>query len=48
MSPAPKFSIVAPVFNEAASLPEFIQRVAAAMQDRDWDLFLVDDGLQQP
>ncbi len=44
MSPAPKFSIVAPVFNEAASLPEFIQRVAAAMQDRDWDLFLVDDG----
>lgn len=39
-------SIVAPVFNESATLPEFYRRVAAAMASTsfDWELVLVDDG----
>jgi glycosyltransferase involved in cell wall biosynthesis len=39
-------SIVAPVYNEAESLPEFYRRVKAAMQARreTWELILVDDG----
>ena len=41
---SPRFSIVAPAFNEAASLPEFIERVSAAMEGREWELLVVDDG----
>src|SRR5256885_15683404 len=41
-------SVVAPVFNEAAALPEFIRRlvdVSARLADRyDWEFILVDDG----
>ncbi len=46
MSKAPVFSIVAPVWNEAASLPEFISRVSQVMQTQSesWELLLVDDG----
>jgi dolichol-phosphate mannosyltransferase len=40
------FSIVAPVMNEAESLPEFIARTAAVMKKfgETWELILVDDG----
>jgi dolichol-phosphate mannosyltransferase len=43
---APTFTIVAPVFNEAESLPEFVRRVTRVMQaeGEEWELLLVDDG----
>jgi glycosyltransferase involved in cell wall biosynthesis len=42
----PTFTIVAPVFNEAESLPEFVRRVTHVMQaaGESWELILVDDG----
>ncbi len=42
----PRFSVVAPVFNEEALLPEFYARVKAVMeaQGEPWELILVDDG----
>jgi dolichol-phosphate mannosyltransferase len=44
----PTISIVAPCFNEAATLPEFYRRVSQAMQalGDTWELVLVDDGSQ--
>ena len=44
----PTISIVAPCFNEAATLPEFYRRVSEAMQalGDTWELILVDDGSQ--
>jgi polyisoprenyl-phosphate glycosyltransferase len=44
----PTISIVAPCFNEAATLPEFYRRVKEAMQTQaeTWELVLVDDGSQ--
>jgi dolichol-phosphate mannosyltransferase len=44
----PTISIVAPCFNEAATLPEFYRRVQEAMQTQaeSWELVLVDDGSQ--
>jgi dolichol-phosphate mannosyltransferase len=46
LSPAPVFSVVAPAWNEAESLPEFIRRVTAAMEQlgESWEFILVDDG----
>lgn len=46
MSKAPVFSIVAPVWNEAESLPEFIARTTAVMKKlgETYELVLVDDG----
>ncbi len=40
------FSIVAPVFNESASLPEFYRRVSDTMQSlgEPWELVVIDDG----
>jgi len=40
------FSIVAPVFNESATLPEFYRRVSETMQalGEPWELVVVDDG----
>jgi dolichol-phosphate mannosyltransferase len=42
----PIFSVVAPVYNESGSLPEFHRRVAAVMNalGEAWELVLVDDG----
>lgn len=42
----PAISIVAPVFNESATLPEFYRRVREAMESLgdSWELVLVDDG----
>ena len=42
----PTFSIIAPVFNEAESLPELFRRVAEVMDQtgEPWELVLVDDG----
>ena len=37
-------SVVAPVFNEIETLPEFHRRVTAAMAGRPYELVLVDDG----
>jgi dolichol-phosphate mannosyltransferase len=44
----PTISIVAPCFNESATLPEFYRRVSEAMQtlEETWELVLVDDGSQ--
>ena len=44
----PTITIVAPCFNEAATLPEFHRRVFEAMQGQEetWELVLVDDGSQ--
>jgi glycosyltransferase involved in cell wall biosynthesis len=44
VSKTPDFSIIAPVWNEAESLAEFISRVSAAMSRKDWEFVLVDDG----
>ena len=42
----PVLSVVAPVFNESATLPEFYRRVRQAMEGLgdSWELVLVDDG----
>lgn len=43
----PKLSVVAPCYNEEASLPEFVRRTAAACQavvGDDYELILVNDG----
>ncbi len=42
----PVFSVVAPVFNEEALLPEFYARVKAVMEaeGEPWELILVNDG----
>jgi dolichol-phosphate mannosyltransferase len=42
----PIYSIVAPVFNESATLPEFYRRVSESMQPLGdaWELILIDDG----
>lgn len=42
----PVYSIVAPVFNEAETLPHFYERVVAVMQELNepFELLLVDDG----
>ena len=47
-SQTPTISIVAPCFNEAATLPEFYRRVSEAMQalGETWELVLIDDGSQ--
>ncbi len=40
------FSIVAPVFNESATLPEFYRRISATMEalGEPWELVVIDDG----
>jgi glycosyltransferase involved in cell wall biosynthesis len=37
-------SVVAPVYNEVETLPEFHRRVASALEGRPYELVLVDDG----
>jgi dolichol-phosphate mannosyltransferase len=46
MQTLPTFSIVAPNFNEAASLPELYRRMCQTMDQtgEPWELVLVDDG----
>jgi len=42
----PKYSIVAPIFNESETLPEFYRRIYAVVQELDSaaELLLIDDG----
>ncbi len=42
----PTFSIIAPIFNEAESMPELYRRVSAVMEStgEPWELILIDDG----
>ncbi len=42
----PTFSIIAPIYNEAESMPELYRRVSAVMNStgESWELILVDDG----
>jgi polyisoprenyl-phosphate glycosyltransferase len=42
----PVISIIAPIYNEMATLPEFYRRIHETMQplDDSWELILVDDG----
>lgn len=42
----PTFSIIAPIFNEAESMPELYRRVSTVMDatGEPWELILVDDG----
>ena len=42
----PKYSIIAPVYNESESLPELQKRITEVMTqtDEEWELVLVDDG----
>jgi dolichol-phosphate mannosyltransferase len=44
----PTFSIIAPIYNESASLPELYRRVRETMDavGDSWELVLVDDGSQ--
>jgi dolichol-phosphate mannosyltransferase len=44
--PSPEITIVAPVYNEAETLPELYQRVREVMEQAGdtWELVLVDDG----
>lgn len=46
MSKNPVYSVVAPVFDEAKTIPEFIARTEAVMKKlgEAWELILVDDG----
>ncbi|MCL4489541.1 MAG: glycosyltransferase family 2 protein [Chloroflexi bacterium] len=46
MEQRPRYSIVAPCFNEEAGLPELYRRVCEVMDQTDepWELVLVDDG----
>src|SRR5438105_14083256 len=37
-------SVIVPTYNEAASLPLLVERLAPAMRDRQWQLVVVDDG----
>jgi len=37
-------SIVIPTYNESGSLPALVERLAAALAGRDWELVVVDDG----
>ena len=37
-------SVVVPTYNEAASVPELAARLARALDRRDWELIIVDDG----
>ncbi len=43
---SPTFSIIAPIWNEVQSIPEFYRRVSEAMDGpgEPWELILVDDG----
>ena len=42
----PKFSIIAPVYNESESLPELYKRITEVMgqTNEEWELILIDDG----
>lgn len=46
MSKPPTFSVIAPIFNEADSLPEFIARTNAVMKKlgESYEFIIVDDG----
>jgi len=37
-------SVVVPVYNSAVSLPTLVQRLAAALQGRSYEVVLVNDG----
>jgi len=37
-------SVIVPTYNEAGSLPQLVRRLGAALQGRDWELVVVDDG----
>jgi glycosyltransferase involved in cell wall biosynthesis len=43
---SPKYSIIAPIYNELGSLPELYPRITEVMEKtgEDWELILVDDG----
>src|SRR2546425_620295 len=41
---APVDSVIVPTYNEAASLPLLVARLAPAMRAREWELVVVDDG----
>jgi dolichol-phosphate mannosyltransferase len=42
----PTFSIIAPIFNESESMPEFYRRISTVMDATGdpWELILIDDG----
>lgn len=42
----PTFSIIAPIYNEAETIPELYRRVGAVMDstNQPWELILIDDG----
>ncbi|HVN53430.1 MAG TPA: glycosyltransferase family 2 protein [Anaerolineaceae bacterium] len=42
----PTYSIIAPIYNEAANLPELYRRICEVMEktNEPWELILVDDG----
>ncbi len=44
MADSKLISVVAPVFNEEQTLPEFVARVSAALSSYTFELILVDDG----
>jgi dolichol-phosphate mannosyltransferase len=37
-------SVIVPTYNESGSLPILVDRLAAAMRGREWELLVVDDG----
>ncbi len=37
-------SVVVPTYNESASLPQLVERLANVLAGRDWELVVVDDG----
>lgn len=46
----PTFSIIAPIFNESETIPEFYRRICAVMEGvgEPWELVVVDDGSMDP
>src|SRR6266581_8399359 len=37
-------SVVVPTYNEAGSMPKLAERLHAALEGREWELVIVDDG----
>jgi glycosyltransferase involved in cell wall biosynthesis len=37
-------SVVVPVYNEEDNIPELVERVAAALAPREFELIVIDDG----
>jgi dolichol-phosphate mannosyltransferase len=42
--PAPELAVVLPTFNECNNLPIIVERIARALDGKDWEIIVVDDN----